>query len=97
MGSSGGKSNGLRGTESSESKTKISRQDAKAQRFETKKDFKQEATEATEISVASLSSCLKFPRLGNARQNEQNVVAGGPLCQIFVLSLGADHDLDAPV
>jgi hypothetical protein len=72
--------------ESSKSKTKISREanfapspplatsvkDAKPQRFETKTDFR---PEATDISVASRSSFSKFPRLGNARQNERNVVA----------------------
>jgi hypothetical protein len=53
---------------------KISRKDAKTQRVKTERDFKQEATEVTEIFVASLSSCLKFLRLGNPRQNERNAV-----------------------
>ena len=48
------------------------RQDAKSQ---DKTDFKQEATEATEISVLSPSSCLKFLRVWNPRQNERTLVA----------------------
>jgi 6-phosphogluconolactonase (cycloisomerase 2 family) len=47
----------------------------RTQRIKTKTDFKQEVTEAAEISVASLNSCSKFLYLGNPGQNELNVVA----------------------